>query len=100
MKNSENNFKNLRQLLKLKQHEIPPPGYFNHFSDQVIARLQSGEGRAQSRSERMAEQSPWLASLLQLLETRPGVIGGFATSLVVLLVIGVIISERPRFAAE
>ena len=94
MKNSENNFKTLRQLLKLKQHEIPPPGYFNTFSDQVIARLQSGEGRAPSRTERMNEQAPWLAWLLQLIDARPGVIGGFATSLVLLLVIGVIISDR------
>jgi hypothetical protein len=96
MKNSENNFKELRQLLKLKQHEIPPPGYFNHFSDQVISRLQSGEGHgAQSLTDRLNVQAPWLASLLRVFETQPGVIGGFATSLVVLLVIGVIISERP-----
>ncbi len=95
MKHSDNNFKTLRQLLKLKQHEVPPPGYFNTFSDQVISRLQSGEGRAQSSTERIADQAPWLAWLLQLFETRPGVIGGFATSMVVLLVIGVIISERP-----
>jgi hypothetical protein len=80
--------------LKLKQHEIPPPGYFNTFSDQVIARLQSGEGRAQSRTERMHDQAPWLGWLLQLIDARPGVIGGFVTSLVLLLVIGVIISDR------
>ena len=95
MKNSENNFKELRQLLKLKQHEIPPPGYFNRFSDQVISRLQSGEGRSQSVADRMDIAAPWLVKFLRIFESSPGVIGGFATSLVVLLVIGVIISERP-----
>ena len=94
MKHSDNNSKNLRQLLKLKQHEIPPPGYFNGFSDQVISRLQSGEGRAQSGTERLQDQAPWLAWILQLFDARPGVIGGFATSLVLLLVIGVIISDK------
>jgi hypothetical protein len=95
MKNSEDNFRTLRQLLKLKQHEVPPPGYFNHFSDQVIARLQSGEGRPRSRSERLSVKAPWLVRLLQIFEAKPGIIGGFATSLVLLLVIGVIISDHP-----
>ena len=96
MNKNEDNFKTLRQLLKLKQHEVPPPGYFNSFSDQVIARLQSGEGRgAETFSERLSVQAPWLAWLLQIFEAKPGVIGGFATSLVLLLVIGVIVSERP-----
>lgn len=96
MKNSDNNFKTLRQLLKLKQHEVPPPGYFNSFSDQVISRLQSGEARgAETLADRLHVQAPWLTTLLQIFEAKPGVIGGFATSLVLLLVIGVIISERP-----
>jgi hypothetical protein len=95
MKNRENNFESLRQLLKLKQHEVPPPGYFNSFSDQVIARLQSGEGRgAETTAERLNVQAPWLAWLMQIFEAKPGVLGGFATSLVLLLVIGVIASER------
>ena len=95
MKNSEENFSTLRRLLKLKQHEVPPPGYFNHFSEQVITRLQSGEGRARSSSERLSAEAPWLVRLLQIFEAKPGLIGGFATSLVLLLVIGVIISDRP-----
>ena len=96
MNTRENNFKSLRQLLKLKQHEVPPPGYFNTFSDQVMARLQSGEGRgAETAVDRLNIQVPWLAWILQIFEAKPGVIGGFATSLVLLLVIGVIASERP-----
>ncbi len=32
MNESEHNFQDLKRLLKLKRHEVPPPGYFNNFS--------------------------------------------------------------------
>ena len=37
MNKNEDNFETLKQLLKLKQHEVPPPGYFNNFSDQILS---------------------------------------------------------------
>jgi hypothetical protein len=92
MKESEQNFDELKQLLKLKRHEIPPPGYFHNFSSQVIAGIhdeQNGGAVARLNSE-----APWLVRLLRIFETRPGWIGGFATSLVLVLVFGVVLADH------
>jgi hypothetical protein len=101
MKQNENTFGNLKQLLKLKRHEVPPPGYFNNFSDSVISRIRAGEaGGAQSVTERLHFTAPWLANFLNIFETKPGLIGGFAVSLCLLLVLGVVFSERSDSAPK
>jgi|SRR5450756_19273 len=95
MNQSENNFKDLKNLLKLKRHEVPPPGFFNQFSDGVIARIREGESRgAGSFAERLNDSAPWLVRFLRIFEAKPGVIGGFATSLCLLLLFGVVLAER------
>jgi len=95
MNESENNFNDLKQLLKLKRHEIPPPGFFNQFSDEVVARIRAGEGSGTgSFADRLNEQVPWFVSFLRIFEAKPGVIGGFATSLCLLLLFGVVLAER------
>ena len=67
MSEKNNNFKQLKQLLKLKRHEIPPPGYFNHFSGDVISRLRAGEsGQPEGLIERIQSESSLLAFLLPL----------------------------------
>jgi hypothetical protein len=96
MNESNNNFDELKRLLKLKRHEIPPPGYFNHFSGDVISRIRAGEaGGSKSLMERLQSQAPGLFNLLRVFETKPGMIGGFATSLCLLLLIGVVMADRP-----
>jgi hypothetical protein len=101
MNQSEHTFGNLKRLLKLKRHEVPPPGYFNTFSDSVISRIRAGEaGGAQSATERLHVTAPWLVNFLNIFETKPGLIGGFAVSLCLLLVLGVVFSERSDSATK
>ena len=92
---NNNNFRELKQLLKLKQHEVPPPGYFNHFSGDVIARIRTGETEeAEGFLARLGSGS-FMGGLLHIFQAKPGVIGGFATSLCLLLLISVVMAERP-----
>jgi hypothetical protein len=99
--NEQNNFAELTKLLKIKQHEVPPPGYFDNFSGQVISRIRAGEaGGMQTVAERFQSEAPWLANFLRIFETRPGLIGGFATSLCLLLVLVVVFAERSDVASK
>jgi hypothetical protein len=45
MNPEQQDFEQLRRLMKLKRYEQPPPRYFNDFSSKVIARIEAGEGR-------------------------------------------------------
>src|ERR1019366_8136739 len=97
MNESNQNFDELKRLLKLKRHEVPPPGYFNHFSGDVISRIRAGEaGGSHSLVEKLREQAPWLATMLRIFESKPGVMGGLATSLCLILLIGVVLAGRPE----
>jgi hypothetical protein len=94
MNENQQNFDDLKRMLKLKRHEVPPPGYFNNFSDNVVSRLRSGEGsRGLSLVERLQVEASWLASFLRIFETKPGVIGASATALCLLLVAGVVFAD-------
>ena len=95
--NTENqDFDNLRRLLKLKRHEQPPPRYFNEFSGQVINRLRAGvtEARTESRSA-AASEVPWLQRILATFEQKPILAGVFGAAVCGLLIAGAIYSE-PR----
>lgn len=92
MNESENNFESLRRLLALKRHEIPPPGYFNGFSSQVVSRIRAGET---TDSQEIAGSS-WLLKFLQIFEAKPAYVGSFACSLCLLLLFGIVYAERPE----
>ncbi|MCX8156545.1 MAG: hypothetical protein N3J91_08885 [Verrucomicrobiae bacterium] len=62
MPQPQDEFARLRQLLALKRHEQPPPGYFQNFSHQVMARINAVEGDA---------ESAWLLRFWNALTTRP-----------------------------
>jgi hypothetical protein len=95
MSKNNNNFSDLKRLLKLKQHEIPPPGYFNHFSGDVVSRIRAGEsGGGRGFLEQLQSNSPLVSALLQLFGVRPGIMGGLATSVCLLLLVGVLFLDR------
>lgn len=101
MNENQQDFDELKRLLKLKRHEVPPPGYFNQFSDQVVSRIRAGEANAgESFAERLEVQAPWLLNFIRAFDARPGMIGGFATSLCLLLVLGVVFAEYSERSAK
>jgi len=91
MNESENNFESLRRLLALKRHEIPPPGYFNNFSGQVVSRIRAGEADV----PRGIAESSWLLKFFQVFEAKPAFVGAFASSLCLLLLLGIVYAEGP-----
>ena len=101
MNENESNFEPLRRLLALKQHEMPPPGYFDGFSRRVIARIRAGEAETQAGLlKHLSGQIPWLLKLLQALETKPAFAGVYAFALCLLLVAGVIFTERSESTSQ
>jgi len=100
MNENENNFESLRRLLALKRQETPPPGYFNNFSGEVIARIRAGEAKkTRTAAEEYFSEAPWLLKFLQLFEFKPAFAGAFASALCLLLVFGIVYAERPDISS-
>jgi hypothetical protein len=92
---NEDNFDTLRRLLELKRHEVPPPGYFNRFSSQVLVRIRAGEAGEARAAERVLATS-WWSNFFQLFELKPAFAGAFASALCLLLVFGIVYADRPE----
>jgi hypothetical protein len=92
--NENDNFEALRRLLALKRHEVPPPGYFNRFSGEVIARIRAGEQDAGSTAESIFARAPWLLRFLQMFEAKPAFASSFASALCLLLLFGIVYAEQ------
>jgi len=97
--NENENFESLRRLLALKRHEVPPPGYYNRFSRDVIARIRSGEQPADA-AESLYAHAPWLFKFFQLFEAKPAFASSFASALCLLLLFGIVYAERPASAPQ
>jgi hypothetical protein len=96
MNESENNFEALRRLIALKRHEVPPPGYFNNFSGQVVSRIRAG---ASNKYSPLSFETSWLSKLFQAFSAKPAFASAFASALCLLLVFGIFFAERPDYSA-
>ncbi len=87
------NFDQLRRLLALKRHEQPPPGYFHHFSGQVIARIRAGERAAPDTAWGLLWDAPWLQRLWAALEARPVLAGSVGVACCAALLASVVLFD-------
>ncbi|TAK96122.1 MAG: hypothetical protein EPO07_14820 [Verrucomicrobia bacterium] len=93
----QENFEKLRQALKLKQYELPPPRYFNEFSGRVVARIRAGEyDRQDSFADQAAMEAPWILRVFSVFQAKPIYAGVLATAACALLIGGVVLSEKPN----
>ncbi|HWX23286.1 MAG TPA: hypothetical protein VN578_25565 [Candidatus Binatia bacterium] len=95
MHHEQENFQQLRRLLALKRHEQPPPGFFNDFSSQVIARIQAEERLAEATVlERLLAEAPWLQRIWGLLESKPVLVGAAGATFCGLMLAVILASEH------
>lgn len=82
------NFDSLRRLLAIKRHEQPPPGYFNRFPRDVMARIKAGES-----GDKIATELPWVQRFLGMFELKPVFAGAFGMGICALVISGVVSSD-------
>ena len=89
----QDEFQELKKLLALKRHEVPPPGYFQNFSSKVIARIEAESSPA---------ARPWWARWLAEFDIRPAVACAYALVVGGFLVVGlgVALDRPPEVAVE
>jgi len=88
-------FEQLRRLLALKRHEQPPPGYFHHFSRQVIVRIQAGElGDGAEASLWSFSGGSFLQRIWATLDARPALAGAFGVAVCGFFVVGALLSDN------
>ena len=84
MNSSPEEFDRLKKLLVLKRHEPPPPGYFNQFSDKIIARIEA---------EGLRDRVSWWQRLFPNLEAKPVLACAYGLVITGLLAVGVGVSQ-------
>ena len=88
------NFEQLRRLIALKKYEQPPPGYFHHFSREVIVRIKAGDkGEAEVVSWWSWEGS-WMQRAWAAIETRPVLAGAFGVAMCGFFATGALLSTN------
>jgi hypothetical protein len=101
MNDNENDFEALRRLLALKRYEAPPPGYFDRFSGEVMARLRASQSKSQDgAADPLSDGVPWLVRIIRALESKPAFAATFASALCLLLLAGITFAEQPEGAIQ
>ncbi len=91
MQDQSPEFEKLRQLMALKRHETPPPGYFRDFSSRVLSGIEREEARA---------REGWFSRLASLLQARPAISASFCTATALVLIAATTLFEGdPQEAA-
>ena len=90
MNSSPEDFKDLRQLLALKRHEKPPPGYFSYLPDKVMMRIERDD---------LSDYSTWWQWLVQKFDARPVLAGAYAFAISGLMLLGLKLSDDLQFEA-
>jgi hypothetical protein len=83
MDNQPEEFQKLITLMKVKRYEAPPPGYFDRFSAQVIARIEVLSRR----------QPSWFERFILSLGDRPALAASCGALMGAFLVAGFLISQ-------
>ena len=96
MENENENFDPLKKLLSLKQHELPPPGYFNKLPGEVVSRIraQRNANNYDAMSKLNAE-APWLVRFWQSLEGKPIFAGAFGAAICSVVLAAIFFAEKP-----
>jgi len=81
---NDDNFDKLRTLLSLKNHEQPPPGYFNRLPGKILARIEASE---------LASQSTWWDWLVERFDARPILACAYGFTISGLLLMGFRLSQ-------
>lgn len=81
---NDENFDKLRTLLTLKNHEQPPPGYFNRLPGKILARIEASE---------LASQSTWWDWFVERFDARPILACAYGFTISGLLLMGFRLSQ-------
>jgi hypothetical protein len=84
MMNDDQDFDKLRTLLTLKNHEQPPPGYFNRLPGKILARIEASE---------LASQSTWWDWFVARFDARPILACAYGFTISGLLLMGFRLSQ-------
>jgi hypothetical protein len=87
-------FEELRRLLALKRYERPPPGYFDRFPCEVIARIREGESATSLAV--FQPPVPWLQRFWNALEASTVFQTGFSAAICAVLILGLMRSAVAR----